>query len=73
MKWLITTERKLDEGKLDEALVTVGARRLEEQPSVPLGHNEQAWEVEGPPNLDQKLAGIKSIKEVFPSSPITLY
>ena len=73
MKWLITTEHKLDEEKLDETLVAVGARRVEEQSSVPLGQSEQAWEVEGPLNLDKKLAGVKSIKEVFPSSPVTLY
>jgi hypothetical protein len=73
MKWLVTTERKLDEAKLDQALGRAGAHLVEQQASVPLGQNEQVWEVEGPPNLDRKLAGVEPIKEVYPSSDMTLY
>jgi len=51
----------------------MGAHRVEKQSSVPLGQNEQVWEVEGPPNLDRKLIGVEAVKEVFPSSPVTLY
>ena len=35
--------------------------------------DEQVWEVEGPPDLDRKLTDVDAIKEVFPSSHISLY
>ena len=73
MKWLVTTERRLDEATLDRALGSVGARLVDRQAPVPLGPEERVWEVEGPPNLDHRLAGVAEIREVSPSSDLTLY
>ena len=72
MHWLVTTSKKVDEKILDRALAPAGAER-EEQPPVPLGNDERAWEVKGPPDLDRRLAGVAQIKEVYPSSEITPY
>jgi hypothetical protein len=72
MRWLVTTSKKVDEKVLDRALASAGAER-EEQPPVPLGDDERAWEVNGPPDLDQRLAGVAQIKEIYPSSEMTLY
>jgi hypothetical protein len=72
MKWLVTTEQKVDQAALDKVLTAAGARLVDDQKSVPLGE-EKVWEAEGPPNLDSKLAGAEQIKEIFPSSEMTLY
>ncbi|WP_407530499.1 hypothetical protein [Methylobacterium oryzisoli] len=73
MKWLVTAERRLDARNLGKALEPAGAHVVDEQTATPLGEGERVWEVEGPPNLDAKLVGVKSITGVFPSSTMTLY
>ena len=72
MRWLVTTSKEVDEKLLDHALAPADAER-EEQLPVPLGNDERAWEVKGPPDLDRRLAGVAQIKEVYPSSEMTLY
>ncbi|GJE04114.1 hypothetical protein [Methylobacterium isbiliense] len=73
MKWLVTAERRLDAQNLGKALEQAGAHVVDEQTATPLGEGERVWEVEGPPNLDAKLTGVKAITGVFPSSTMTLY
>jgi hypothetical protein len=71
MHWLITTQKKAIEAELDEVLLSVGAHRIETVSSVPLGQNEIVWEVEGPVDLDGRLRGVRTIREIFPySSPL---
>jgi hypothetical protein len=72
MRWLVTTSKEVDEKLLDGALGPARAER-EQQAPVPLGDDECAWEVKGPPDLDQRLIGVAQIKEVYPSSEMTLY
>jgi len=72
MHWLVTTSKEGDEKALDLALAPAGGER-EEQPPVPLGNDERSWEVKGPPDLDRRLTGVSEIKEVYPSSEMTLY
>jgi len=73
MKWLVTTKRSCDATKLDRALADVGAHLDTKTGVVPLVPDEQVWEVEGPPDLDRKLTDVDAIKEVFPSSNMSLY
>jgi hypothetical protein len=73
MKWLVTTKRSCNAAQLDKALTVAGAHRDAEAGGVPLVPDEQVWEVEGPPDLDRKLTDVDAVKEVFPSSNVSLY
>ena len=73
MKWLVTTTSSCDAAQLDKALTFAGAHRNAGSDAMPLVPDEQVWEVEGPPDLDRKLTDVDAIKEVFPSSYISLY
>ena len=73
MRWLVTTTKAVAVRRLDKALAAADARRIDERPPILLGVDEQSWEVEGPPDLDRKLAGVRPVRDVYPSSTVTLY
>ncbi|MBP2228524.1 hypothetical protein [Azospirillum agricola] len=72
MKWLITTDTRVDATLLEKKLERLGAHR-DDTPPVPLGDREVVWSVDGPANLDRTLPETKGILEIYPSSSMTLY
>jgi hypothetical protein len=71
MKWLVMTKRSCDAVRLDRTLTGAGAHRDAEAGAVPMLPDEQVWEVEGPPDLDRRLAAVDTVKKVFPSSSVS--
>jgi hypothetical protein len=72
MKRLVMTKRSCDAVQLDRTPTGAGAHRDAEAGAVPMVPDEQVWEVEGPPDLDRRLADVDTVKKVFPSSTVSL-
>jgi len=72
MRWIVTYDSSIGSERINELLRSAGATKDAGSEAVPVDR-ELALEVEGPPDLPQRLRRNKEIKKVYPSSEMTLY
>jgi len=73
MKWLVTTPKGIDVGRLIERLSAFGCTADPDLAPIPLDDNEQVIEVDGPKDLPARASGESQILKVSPNSEMTLY
>jgi hypothetical protein len=67
-RWLITTSRAGDLEELRRAIAAHGGT-VGDEPTVPLGTDEQVVEAEGPDDLPDRLGEHPAVLKISPDSP----
>jgi hypothetical protein len=73
MKWLLTVNERMSRSRLREVLASHGATVDEDVPMIPMDDGDVVVEVDGPPDLPLRIKGAPEVKDVHPSSEMTLY
>ncbi len=73
MKWLLTVREGTNRSRLREVLAPSGATVAEDAPMIPMDDGDVVIEVEGPADLPLKIKDAPEVKDVHPSSEMTLY
>ena len=73
MNWLITTKTDVDLEQLLAKLAVFGCEMMDDAAPIPLGENEQVFEITGPDDLTEKITGDDSILDIYPNSELTLF
>ncbi|HET6518287.1 MAG TPA: hypothetical protein VFG47_00495 [Geminicoccaceae bacterium] len=68
MRWLVTSKKAVDRGRLEAELRACGCIIENEQPPVPLDLEEEAVEVDGPADLPERVRDSETVDAVRPSS-----
>lgn len=73
MKWLLTVSKDMSKARLREVLEPSGVTISDSVAMIPMDDGDVVVEVEGPADLPQRVKGTPGVKEVHPSSEMTLY
>ena len=73
MRWLLTVQKGYDQTELRSRLAAWGCEISSAEDPVPLSELEEVIEVDGPPNLPDRVQDDRQILKVSPSSELQLF
>lgn len=73
LRWLVVVGNKTSKPRLEQRLRDAAARVADGAEWIELGPDELTIEVEGPADLPAALRAAPEVKDVYPSSEMSLY